>query len=345
MSELERLRSELTDEQRNILTAIWSYFHEHQHWMPIRFLHENYGGKTKVWEYLEQLGGTIVFEHEEVPRKYYRLTFLGILLTEEGTNCEQLVIRYLEYVSQKCAEEPIRTQVSSQEVATDLRFNLEQLSLLGYLVREGSFYSGSASFGTDEWSMGIPDDVEDFPQELVEYVRKRAVLYYDPIVPVKANERSSYLWSKTGKPPEKEIRLETPKDDTLSSYIDETRIAELRAISSPIFDLTRLIKLCEELNLCSSNGSYLAMAMLTRALLDHIPPIFKVNTFSEVVNNYKGTKSFKGSMEHLEKSCRNIADASLHVHIRSKEILPNKTQVNFANDLDVLLAEIVRILP
>ena len=86
------------------------------------------------------------------------------------------------------------------------------------------------------------------------------------------------------------------------------------------------------------------MVMLTRALMDHIPPIFNVSTFREVVSNYKGTKSFKASMEHLDKSCRNIADASLHVHIRSQEILPNRTQVNFANDLDVLLVEIVRNL-
>jgi hypothetical protein len=49
-------------------------------------------------------------------------------------------------------------------------------------------------------------------------------------------------------------------------------------------------------------------------------------------------------MEHLDKSLRKIADAHLHPQIRKKEILPNKTQVNFSNDLDVLLSEIVRIL-
>jgi len=49
-------------------------------------------------------------------------------------------------------------------------------------------------------------------------------------------------------------------------------------------------------------------------------------------------------MTHLDKSSRKIADAFLHTHIRNKEVLPNKTQVNFSRDLDVLLGEIVRIL-
>jgi hypothetical protein len=48
-------------------------------------------------------------------------------------------------------------------------------------------------------------------------------------------------------------------------------------------------------------------------------------------------------MEHLSNS-RDISDRTLHSQIRSKEALPNKTQVNFANDLDALLEEIVRIL-
>jgi len=50
-------------------------------------------------------------------------------------------------------------------------------------------------------------------------------------------------------------------------------------------------------------------------------------------------------MAHLENSARRIADAHLHTQIRARETLPTATQVNFSNDLDVLLAEIVRILP
>jgi len=49
-------------------------------------------------------------------------------------------------------------------------------------------------------------------------------------------------------------------------------------------------------------------------------------------------------MRHLDKSLRKIADSYLHGHIRERESLPNKTQVNFSQDIDVLLAEICRRL-
>jgi len=128
-------------------------------------------------------------------------------------------------------------------------------------------------------------------------------------------------------------------------FIDSSRIDEIRKILSKKYDLSKLIEFCEELNINFNNKCYLAVPMICRALLDHVPPIFNCKNFPEVSNNYLGgTKSFKESMQHLDRSLRNIADAKLHVQIRSSETLPNKTQVNFSNDLDVLLEEIVRVL-
>ncbi len=126
-------------------------------------------------------------------------------------------------------------------------------------------------------------------------------------------------------------------------YVDPGRINELRSITSQKFDLSKLTELCEELTRCDADESLLAVTILTRAILDHVPPIFGYNSFSEVANNY-GSGSFKKSMQHLQNSLRNIADAYLHTHIRNKESLPTRTQVNFSNDLDVLLAEIIRLL-
>lgn len=127
-------------------------------------------------------------------------------------------------------------------------------------------------------------------------------------------------------------------------YVNPQRIDELRKCTTKEWDLTRLIALCEELNKCWSHECFLAVAMLTRAVLDHVAPIFGFGTFLQVANNYKGYKSFKKSMQHLENSSRNIANSHLHVQIRKKETLPNATQVNFSQDLDVLLSEVVRIL-
>ncbi len=127
-------------------------------------------------------------------------------------------------------------------------------------------------------------------------------------------------------------------------YVDKSRIQELKAISTTQFDLSKLIRILEEMNLCHKEQCHISLIMLTRALLDHVPPIFSCKTFSEVSNNYAGTKSFKESMFHLENSSRKIADQHLHSQIRQREALPNETQVNFSNDIDVLLSEVVRIL-
>ncbi|HUV07200.1 MAG TPA: hypothetical protein VMX75_05690 [Spirochaetia bacterium] len=127
-------------------------------------------------------------------------------------------------------------------------------------------------------------------------------------------------------------------------YVDPTRIQELKNITGTRFDLLKLIELCEELNISHSKKVILAIPTLVRSILDHVPPIFGQKSFKEVLNNYSGAKSFKDSMTNLENSSRKIADAFLHTQIRAKESLPTETQVNFKNDLDVLLQEIVRLL-
>ena len=62
-------------------------------------------------------------------------------------------------------------------------------------------------------------------------------------------------------------------------FVDLDRIEELKEVTSTKFDLKKLIKYCEELNLCYETEAYLSVAMLTRALIDHIPPIFGADNF------------------------------------------------------------------
>ena len=135
-----------------------------------------------------------------------------------------------------------------------------------------------------------------------------------------------------------------PSSLSKAIFVDLSRLAALRAAKSPQLDLTRLIRLCEELNIAYSNDCFMAVAMLLRAITDHVSPVLGCKTFPEVANNYPGEKSFRGSMQHLDKSLRNIADAHLHVQIRSSEVLPTGPQVDFRADLDVLLGEVVRVL-
>jgi hypothetical protein len=128
------------------------------------------------------------------------------------------------------------------------------------------------------------------------------------------------------------------------TLIADSRLAELQKLVSSDFDFRKLIRLCEELNTAYREGCYFATAMLMRGLLDHVPPLFGQASFKEVANNYGGGgKSFKDTMHHLENAARKVADAHLHMPIRKSETLPTAQQVNFAAQLDVLLAEIVRI--
>lgn len=133
----------------------------------------------------------------------------------------------------------------------------------------------------------------------------------------------------------------TPKKP---SYVDLSRLAELRTKAGSFFDVKRLARLVEELNIAHENDCHMSTAMLVRAITDHVPPIFGCKNFAEVANNYQGGKSFRGSMQNLEKSLRHIADAHLHVQIRASEVLPTGPQVDFRADLDVLLGEVVRVL-
>jgi hypothetical protein len=140
--------------------------------------------------------------------------------------------------------------------------------------------------------------------------------------------------------PEEMAKAGNPK----GTYLHPDRLKELHKLKHKEFDLTKLLQLLEELDLSFRTGCYLAAAMLVRAVLDHVPPIFGVSTFAAVANNYKGTRAFRESMRNLDNSSRRIADQHLHGQIRSRETLPTARQVDFSPDMDVLLAEIIRVL-
>jgi len=128
-------------------------------------------------------------------------------------------------------------------------------------------------------------------------------------------------------------------------FIADERLGELRALTSTEFDFRKLIRLCEELNSAYNDSCYFATALLTRGLLDHVPPLFGKSTFAEVANNYgAGGKSFKETMLYLENAARKVGDGHLHMPIRKSETLPTAQQVCFASQIDVLLSEIVRMM-
>ena len=165
---------------------------------------------------------------------------------------------------------------------------------------------------------------------------------------VKSSSAGGASWFYIGKAGKEFLKGTTAKtfkpspEPGVLTVVADRRLAELRNIASPQFDFKKLVRLCEELNTAYQQECYFATAMLTRSLLDHVPPIFGKTKFDEVASNYGG-KSFKGTMQHLQNASRNVADGHLHQQIRKSESLPTAQQVNCAQPLDVLLEEIVRI--
>lgn len=143
--------------------------------------------------------------------------------------------------------------------------------------------------------------------------------------------------------PNDELTADEPPEAGKVAYVSQQRISELKSLASEEFDLARLIRLLEELNFNYDNSCFMSCAMLVRAITDHIPPIFQKGTFREVASNHGG-RSFKDSMEHLDRGLRKIADHQLHSQIRNKESLPTAQQVYFSPMLDVLLGEVIVLL-
>jgi len=125
-------------------------------------------------------------------------------------------------------------------------------------------------------------------------------------------------------------------------YIAAARLENLRKLQSPQFDIRRLVRMCEEINSSWQHGNLIAVAALTRILLDHVPPIFGHPTFVQVTAN--ASRSLKAIFEALEQNSRKISDSLIHQTIRKKETLPTEQMVNCSQNMDVLLAELIRVI-
>ena len=213
-------------------------------------------------------------------------------------------------------------------------------------------------FGHESWSAGMPDRIRlNLP---ISGIDRMVSPYNGETWEVIGRDGDSISLKPTSgflrderqrRETEGELPIEPPlpPDDSgsagsaIQTYISEVRIGHLSRCDNSDYDLAKLVAITEELNQCWGSQCYHAVAALNRALMDHIPPLFGYDKFSEVANNYSANRSFKECMDRLENAARKIADQHLHTPIRNREALPSRVQVNFSNEIDVLLAEIVRV--
>lgn len=269
------------------------------------------------------------------------ITFLGVLQIAE--NVDQLLSdanKIISYVKNKLIEDPSAYNFSTFTIGNDLVLDEKYVRIIFSLVcGYGSFWNSAGSntpekqFGYNQFTVNDPHTIDfylnftDINSTIREYFINQ--MKY-------ADEANLY----------KPLRTRSAANKA-SDFVDLGRIDELKEISQGRFDLSKLIRLCEELNSNHDSNNYYAIALLTRAIIDHIPPVFGVKNFTEVANNYKSEnneRSFKKQMSHLDNSLRSVGDTSIHSQIRSSEVLPNMIQIDFRSDLDVLLAELIRLL-
>jgi len=130
---------------------------------------------------------------------------------------------------------------------------------------------------------------------------------------------------------------------TRSAFVDLSRIEALKALPAGQWDFTRLIELCRELNVAAANDCHMSVGFILRSILNHVPPIFGMESFARVASEYPFAKSIKSAMARLQAQGRDSADFHLHQPIRKREALPAAAQVAFSQELDVLLSEVIRV--
>ncbi len=350
MDDLNLLRNKFNTQQRDILAAIWRYYVRGRSWVPSRVLHAGGGGKNTIRPTLEQFGGSVVFEQEENGILYYRLTYLGILLSPIGEHLEDLLTNYLLMARALALQEPNRTHVSSLEALTHLHLSPDELTELGCILFLSPFLA-EGSFGKDiVWNACLPKDIEDVPDDPRPLIQKIALADYDPKVPLQSHDRHEYYSTLRSKSLKQHLQQDFSSPSKYQSsknrfFLSPDLIDQLIGMNTEnlSFDLTRLIRYCQEINNAFEINNYHSVIFLARAILDHCPPIFGQPNFESVAAQVGG-KPFSEITNRLNLSLKKIADYHIHKQISKKEVLPVEEELDFSNDLNFLLGRIVERL-
>lgn len=291
------------------------------------------------------------------------ITFLGVLHIEPDSDIFKNAEDLLFLIKQKLRDAEVQDTFLISQLADELKIDQQYGRIIFALLTEfGNIYNGATSQGTfkgkfdyDQYTIKSDELFDSYmafdglKKKMEDYYRKR--LKSSDVGDKEVRIGGQYLWlDKQG-----QLQFLTNGTGMLGNFILRTdrvfispnRIKQIIEIQSTDFDFLKLLHLCKEINFNYLYENYYGVALLTRALIDHIPPIFSCKNFGEVANNYKSDKnsqSFKKAMIHLDNSLRNIGDSLIHSQIRKSEVSPNEIQSDFRNDLDVLLSEIVRIL-
>jgi hypothetical protein len=156
---------------------------------------------------------------------------------------------------------------------------------------------------------------------------------------------SHYLWAQLGVVIDalRELTEDPNYAATVAAnlaFLDHEALARLKAVESGRLDCSKLIRMCEELNDAYSRANFISATLLIKAIMNHVPPVFHVETFAQVVAN--AGRSVKSILGRLENEARPVADLHTHIQMRTSESLPSKNQLEpYKAAFEVLIHQII----
>lgn len=327
-------RLSIDDNSKHWLSELWKYSFRNCTFPTYREMRELTVPKTTAAYNPQKIDTRCFLNNNQV-----EISLLSILIVDPTNVIFDYGIRLIGLVRQQMLDDADKIEFDLKVLASTLQVNYHHLRLSFHLFNNFFRMSSGSSSSISDKMIGM---------EYFEVKSDSAKDFYFHFTSLEESIEQK-LNNMFDEEKRQQLSKELSKVDFYrsSNFIDNSRLTELIQIKSALYDLSKLIQLCKEIEYSFSEGNYYATALLLRAAIDHIPPIFSVENFNGVVNNYSSpgnAKSFKKNMHHLNESLRSIGDGHIHSQVRSKEVLPNATQVNFSHDFDLLLSEIVRIL-
>lgn len=316
------------------LEAMWSFMKTNYSFPEYRQIRAATVSKTDSSFNPRNIDPVLVINEHDL-----HIRFLGLILINPNDEVFSIGLKLILEVRQQMLDDADKIEFTLKELADKLKIDINKLNLSFKIFSD--FFSMKNSSGSKNSNRKLIQT--DFFSVSSDWAQDFYLSFKD---------LNQSIWNRFQNLLNDQKAFAPPliKENHLSysnTFIDYTRLQELEKIKNSNFDLTKLIQLTKEIEWSFTSGNYYSTALLQRAMIDHIPPLFNCQNFNEVVNNYKSEgnqQSFKKSMGHLHNSLRAIGDSSIHSQIRKKEVLTNAKQVDFSSDVDVLLSEIIRIL-
>lgn len=194
---LNELTRNISDKQKTILDEVWSYYVRNDSWIPAVALYQKFG-KDSVLANIKPLGGSIVYISRNAgERDRLIVTFLGSLLTTNGSALALMFLQYLKYIRERLESDYELREIDGAQARERLQFNPADNKLFVKALRLSPFLNGG-SFGENTWTAGLPIDADDLFSDIgiQEYFESTALKHYDPTVPTEGDRRVVYLNSK-----------------------------------------------------------------------------------------------------------------------------------------------------